>query len=97
MRAWVLVDTRISDPAAYEEDTPLAGPMVERYGGTYRAQGGELDVIEDDLWSPTRIVVVEFPDIEAARRFVNSEEYAPVAALRHANAYCTVVIVEGTD
>jgi uncharacterized protein (DUF1330 family) len=42
-------------------------------------------------------VVVEFPDIEAARRFVNSEEYAPVAALRHANADCTVVIVEGTD
>ena len=71
--------------------------MVERYGGTYRARGGALDVIEDALWSPTRIVVVEFPAIEAARRFVNSEEYAPVAALRHANADCTVVIVEGTD
>ena len=71
--------------------------MVERYGGTYRARDGELDVIKDDLWSPTRIVVVEFPDIEAARQFLNSEEYAPVAALRHANADCTVVIVEGTD
>ena len=87
MSAWVIVDTRISDPEAYEEYKALAGPMVERYGGTYRARGGELDVIEDDLWSPTRIVV----------RFVNSEEYAPVAALRHANADCTVVIVEGTD
>ena len=65
--------------------------------GTYRARGGELDIIEDDLWAPTRIVVVEFPDIEAARQFLNSEEYAPVAALRHANADCTVVIVEGTD
>jgi len=97
MSAWVIVDTRISDPEAYEEYKALAGPMVERYGGTYRARDGELDVIEDDLWSPTRIVVVEFPDIEAARRFVNSEEYAPVAALRHANADCTVVIVEGTD
>ena len=97
MSAWVIVDTRISGPEAYEEYKALAGPMVERYGGTYRARGGELDVIEDDLWSPTRIVVVEFPDIEAARRFVNSEEYAPVAALRHANADCTVVIVEGTD
>ena len=94
MSAWVIVDTRISDPETYEEYKALAGPMVERYGGTYRAQGGELDVIEDDLWSPTRIVVVEFPDIEAARQFLNSEEYAPVAALRHANADCTV---EGTD
>ena len=97
MSAWVIVDTRIFDPEAYEEYKALAGPMVERYGGTYRAQGGELDVIEDDLWSPTRIVIVEFPDIGAARRFMNSEEYAPVAALRHTNADCTVVIVEGTD
>ena len=71
--------------------------MVAKHGGTYRARGGELDVVEDDLWSPTRIVIVEFPDIEAARLFAYSEYYAPVAAIRHANADCTVVIVDGVD
>ena len=71
--------------------------MVAKHGGIYRVRGGELNVVEDDLWSPTRIVIVEFPDIEAARLFAYSEYYAPVAAIRHANADCTVVIVDGVD
>jgi uncharacterized protein (DUF1330 family) len=95
--AWVVVDTKITNQEAYEEYKTLAGPMVAKYGGTYRARGGELDVVEDDLWSPTRMVIVEFPDIEAARLFAYSDDYAPIAAIRHANADCTVVIVDGVD
>jgi len=95
--AWLIVDTKITNPEAYEEYKALAGPMVAKHGGIYRVRGGELNVVEDDLWSPTRIVIVEFPDIEAARLFAYSEDYAPVAAIRHANADCTVVIVDGVD
>ena len=40
-------------------------------------------------------MLVEFPDMAAARVFLDSEEYAPVAAIRHANARCTTVIVDG--
>jgi uncharacterized protein (DUF1330 family) len=97
MSAWVVVDTKISDPEAYEEYKALAGPMVQKYGGTYRARGGETDIVEDDLWSPSRMVIVEFPDMEAARLFAYSDEYSPVAAIRQANADCTVVIVDGLD
>ena len=96
MSAYVIVDTKISDPDAYEDYKAKAGGLVEKYEGTYLARGGELEVVEDDLWSPTRIVIVEFADMEAARGFVHSEEYEPVAALRHANADCTVIIVDGT-
>ena len=97
MSAWVVVDTKITNPEAYEEYKALAGPLVEAFGGVYRARGGELDVREDDLWEPTRLVIVEFPDIEAARLFAYSDDYAPIAAIRHANADCTVVIVDGVD
>ena len=71
MSAWVVVDTKITNPEAYEEYKALAGPMIQKYGGSYRARGGETDVVEDDLWSPTRMVIVEFPDIEAARLFAS--------------------------
>ena len=54
-----------------------------------------LDIRETDLWTPTRMVIVEFPDMEAARRFVDSEEYAPVKPLRLNNAKCTLVILDG--
>jgi uncharacterized protein (DUF1330 family) len=95
MSAYVIVDTRIKDAEAYETYKAQARPIAEKYGGVYRARGGELDVVESDLWSPTRIVIVEFPDMQSARAFVNSEEYAPVKAIRRANADCSLVIVDG--
>ncbi len=58
-------------------------------------RGGEMDVIETDLWSPTRMVIIEFPDMQSARSFVDSEEYAPVKPIRRNNARCTLTILDG--
>jgi len=95
MTAYVIVDTKITDPVAYEGYKKLARPIVEKFGGKYLARGGKLDVVEDNLWAPTRIVILEFADMATARKMLDSEEYAPVAAIRHANADCTAIIVEG--
>ena len=95
MSAYVIVDTKINDPEAYEIYKAKAKPIAESYGGIYRTRGGEIEVLEADLWTPTRIVVLEFPDMQAARDFANSDEYAPVKAIRHANAKCTLIIVDG--
>jgi uncharacterized protein (DUF1330 family) len=96
MSAFLIVDTEIENPDKYEEYKKLAKPIAEKYGGTYRARGGEMDVRETDLWTPTRIVIIEFPDMDSARAFVDSDEYAPVKPLRRDNANCTLFIVEGT-
>ena len=96
MSAYLIVDTKITNPAAYEEYKKLAKPIAEKYGGIYRARGGAMDVLEDGLWTPTRIVIVEFPSIEDARAFVDSDEYAPVKSMREDNAQCTLFIVEGS-
>jgi len=95
MTAYVIVDTKINDPEAYETYKAKAKPIAECYGGIYRTRGGDMEVLEADLWTPTRIVVVEFPDMQAARDFASSPEYAPVQAIRHANAKCTLIIVDG--
>ncbi len=94
MTALLIVDTKIHNPEAYEEYKGLVRPLVEKMGGSYRARGGRMEVLEDDLWSPTRIVILEFPSIEDGMAFINSDEYAPIKALRHANADCTIVAVE---
>ena len=95
MSAFVVVDTRIKDADAYEEYKKLARPIAEKYGGSYRVRGGDMEVLEADLWSPTRIVIIEFPDMDSARRFASSAEYAPVKPIRQENADCTLFIVEG--
>ena len=44
---------------------------------------------------PKRIVVTEFPNIEQARRWYDSEEYRALKALRLRTARGSVVLVEG--
>jgi uncharacterized protein (DUF1330 family) len=95
MSAFLIVDTKIENPGEYEKYKKLAKPIAEKYGGTYRARGGEMDIRETDLWTPTRIVIIEFPDMNSARAFVDSDEYAPVKPLRRNNAKCTLFIVDG--
>ena len=93
MSAFLVLDTKITDPKAYEEYKVLAKPIAESFGGVYRVRGGELDIVESTLWTPTRIVIIEFPDSTSARAFIDSEEYASVKPIRQANADSTTFIV----
>ncbi len=95
MTAYVVVDTKINNAEEYEEYKALAAPLVEKHGGTYLARGGAMHVVDEALWSPTRIVLLQFADMESAKGFLEGEEYAPVAALRHRYADSTAVIVDG--
>ena len=66
------------------------------YDGKYIARGGKTETLEGD-WSPSRLVILEFPNIERAKAWVNSPEYAPARALRHKYARSKMVVVEGTN
>jgi uncharacterized protein (DUF1330 family) len=95
MSAYILVDTKIENAEVYEEYKALALSIAESYGGKYLTRGGAMDIIDNDLWTPTRMVLIEFPDMEKARAFMKSEAYAPVRPLRENNAKCTLVLLEG--
>ncbi|MFT7688330.1 MAG: hypothetical protein ACI9FB_003693 [Candidatus Azotimanducaceae bacterium] len=95
MSAFIVIDSKINDAEAYEEYKKQAKPIAEKFGGVYRTRGGALEILETDLWTPTRIVIIEFPDMISARAFANSEEYAPIKPIRQDNAECTLFIVDG--
>ena len=95
MSAYLIVDTKINNPEEYEKYKKLAKPIAEKFGGIYRVRGGAMDVRQSELWTPTRIVIIEFPDVKSAQEFVDSDEYAPVVPLRLDNAKCTLFIVDG--
>lgn len=95
MTAYLIVDTKIMDEEAFEDYKILAKPIVERFGGEYLVRGGNTTVIENELWTPTRIVVVRFPSGQAAQEFLNCEEYIPVKAIRNKFAKTTMSIVDG--
>ena len=94
MAAYVIVNITIRNPVRYEEYKRLATPTVGAYGGRYVVRGGSVDVREGG-WTPSRLVVLEFPTVERARAWWDSTEYAPAKAVRQSCADTQLVITEG--
>ena len=94
MPAYLIVETDITDPEQYEQYKAASPGAIEAGGGRFVVRGGALAVLEGD-WHPTRLVVVEFPDLEAAKRFYDSPEYQAAKALREGAAQLNMVAVEG--
>ena len=95
MTAYLIVDTKINDEVAYEEYKIRAKPIVESYGGEYLVRGGNITVSENELWTPTRLLVVRFPSREEAENFLSCDEYAPIKAIRNKYAQTSMTIVDG--
>ena len=81
MRAYFIVDNEVTDPAGFEEYRKQVPATLQKYGGKILVRGGQVQTLEGD-WKPKRIVVTEFPSLEQARRWYDSEEYRPLKALR---------------
>jgi uncharacterized protein (DUF1330 family) len=94
MPAYVIVETNVTDPEQYERYKEAAPASIAQYGGRYVVRGGELAVLEGD-WTPPRIVILEFPDLETAQRWATSEEYGEARKLREGAAKLNVVAVQG--
>ena len=94
MSAYVVVNVTVRDPARYEEYRRLATPTVPAYGGRYVARGGAVDV-KEGTWSPSRLVILEFPTLERAQAWWASPEYAPAKAVRQSCADTQLIITDG--
>jgi uncharacterized protein (DUF1330 family) len=94
--AYIIVETDIHDPEQYEQYKQAAPGAVAAGGGRFIVRGGELAVLEGD-WQPKRLVLLEFPDLEAAKRFYESSEYQEAKRLREGAAHLNMVAVAGLD
>jgi len=94
MAAYVIAEVEVTDPAAYEEYRKKVPATIAQYGGKYLARGGATETKEGG-WAPERLVVLEFPSMEQARRWYHSPEYAPALALRIRAARSKLLLVEG--
>lgn len=95
MSAYMIFDIDVTDPEGYQEYVKLAPESVKLYGGKYIARGGQNETLEGD-WQAKRLVMLEFPSMEQAKTWLNSQEYAPARALRHKYAKTNMVAVEGS-
>jgi uncharacterized protein (DUF1330 family) len=94
MPAYVIAEVDVTNPTGYEAYRPLAGASVAQYGGTFRVRGGKTELLEGEV-EPKRIVVIEFADSDAAKRWYQSPEYQEALKIRLANSRGRVMLVEG--
>jgi uncharacterized protein (DUF1330 family) len=94
MASYVIVNVRVTDPDAYREYAAGTPASIARFGGRFLVRGGEVEVREGSC-SPARVVVLEFPDGDAARAWYESDEYQALLAIRQRAAESELVFVEG--
>ena len=94
MGAYLIADIEVTDPTAFEEYRQKVAPLVAKYGGKYLVRGGASEAVEGD-WVPSRLVVLEFENMDRLKEFYHGEEYRPVMAIRTKSTVSKIVIVEG--
>lgn len=96
MAAYVITNVTVHDAEGYKEYARGTPDSIARFGGRFLVRGGALEVREGE-WDVERLVVVEFPDMERARAWYESEEYQRLKAIREATSSADMVWVEGVQ
>ena len=81
MPAYVIAMLDVTDPAAYERYKATAPPTIAAAGGRYLTRGGELGALEG-VHDGRRVVLLEFPTMEAARGWYDGHAYRAARELR---------------
>ena len=96
MPAYFVAEVEITNPAGFQPYGAAVGATLEQYGGRYLTRGGSTELIEGGP-EPKRIVILEFTDKAAVKRWYESPEYQKILPLRLNNSTGRGFIVEGVS
>jgi uncharacterized protein (DUF1330 family) len=92
---WVSLYSEVQDPEKLAAYAALAAPAIVEGGGRYLARGNAAYAFENGKIQ--RIVVIEFPSVEAAHAAHESAGYQEALAALDGGASRDVRIVEGIE
>lgn len=96
MAGYVIANVVWTDLQGLAEYSHLMPLSLQKYGGRVLVRGEAPEVKEGHL-NLARLVVIEFPTVEHARLWYDSEEYRPALQIRQRSASNDLMIVEGTS
>lgn len=94
-KAYLVAHLRVHDRDVYEEFRRISSPVIADHGGRILVRNPEADHREGELRGT--VMVVEFDDMEAARRFYESDAYTAARRVRERAAETDLLLVEGTS
>ena len=94
LTAYVLIRITVKDPEKLKDYQKVAPSIIEKFKGRILVRGGDVVSLEGPEEN-RRIVVIEFPSLEIAQDFYNSEEYTNAIELRKGAAEFELIAVDG--
>ncbi len=94
MPAYLIARVEVTDWGRYREYMKATPGAIERFGGRFIVRGGEMATLEGPE-ETRRVVVIEFPSLDRAKAFYNSEEYSQARKLRAGAATGQFLAVDG--
>jgi uncharacterized protein (DUF1330 family) len=98
MTGYVIFDVGPSDREAMKPYIDKAFVTLIPFGGKVLARTNNIDIREGTHglgWKPRRILIIEFPTVEAAKAWYESPEYQEILPIRLKFGKDNMVIVEG--
>jgi uncharacterized protein (DUF1330 family) len=90
----LISDVTARDAVTLEIYRARAATSIAAHGGRYLVRGGAVEVLEGK-WSPRAIIIAEFPDMDAARAWYRSPDYASALEVRDQALSRDLILVEG--
>ena len=96
MPAYFVAELDVTNPTGMDPYRAAVPATIAQYGGRYLIRGGAAELIEGGP-QPKRVVILEFADTAAVKRWYDSPEYQKILPLRLANSTGRAFIIEGTN
>ena len=94
MSAYMIARVTVNDPEEYKQYQEQVLPTIEQYDGQVVSVDAEPVVVEGE-WGGTYTVLIQWPSVERAREWYDSDVYADPKALRHRTASADLVFLRG--
>lgn len=96
MKGYIIANVSVADAEAYVPYRLRTPDIIAKYGGRFLIRGGEVTPLEGEM-KVGRLVVLEFPTVEAARAFYFSPEYQEIVPIRTGASTGDFILVEGFE
>ena len=94
-KGYLIANIRVHDKEVFEKFKLMSTPLISEYGGKLLVRTPEVDRREGDVTG--LVVMLEFPNIEMARTFYESESYTTAKLVREGGSSTDLCLVEGLE
>lgn len=94
MTAYIIADVTVTDAEKMANYREWSTKAMQEHGAQVLVRGGAFEVLEGP-WTPSRLVLLAFENMDKAKAFYNSQTYTHARSLREGAGVMRMVVVEG--